>query len=58
MGDDDESVVGLDEAQRELLVRIKAASNGPEHAKRRVSVAVAPSSRLAHGSVIDWCCPD
>jgi hypothetical protein len=37
MGDDDESVVGLDEAQRELLIRIKAASNGPEHAKRRVS---------------------
>jgi hypothetical protein len=31
------SVVEVDEEKRALLERIKNASNGPEHAKRRVS---------------------
>lgn len=35
--DSEASVEELDDAKRELLERIKNASNGPEHAKRRVS---------------------
>ncbi|GBG29375.1 Hypothetical Protein FCC1311_055972 [Hondaea fermentalgiana] len=42
------SVEELDEAKRELLERIKNASNGPEHAKRRIEALDKMVSGLKH----------